>query len=108
MIPRRRTPQAKGARRTPDTLAGMEAAFGAVVIVVSILGIVAALLALASGRGAYDRIGHGPLSVEDAPAPDVEVDEVRQLVEARNARRIARGEPPLDVEQEVLKRLRDG
>jgi len=34
--------------------------------------------------------------------------EVRQLVEDRNARRAARGEPPLDVESEVAKRLRNG
>ena len=44
-----------------------------------------------------------------AAAPDRELAaEVRQLVEARNARRAARGEPPLDVESEVAKRLRNG
>jgi hypothetical protein len=32
---------------------------------------------------------------------------VRQLVEARNARRVARGQAPLDVEQEVSRRLRE-
>ena len=31
--------------------------------------------------------------------------EVRAFVEARNARRIARGQPPLDVEAEVERRL---
>jgi hypothetical protein len=31
--------------------------------------------------------------------------EVRQLVESRNARRVARGEPPLDVESEIERRL---
>jgi hypothetical protein len=42
-----------------------------------------------------------------APAADPELAaEVRQLVEARNARRVARGEPPLDVDEEVAKRLR--
>ena len=42
-----------------------------------------------------------------APAdPGLEA-EVRQLVEARNARRAARGEPPLDVEAEVSRRLRE-
>jgi hypothetical protein len=86
----------------------MEDAFGVVVIVVSIVGIVGAVIALASGGGAYDRIGRGPLSIEDTPARDGEVEEVWQLVEARNARRVARGEPPLDVEHDVLKRLRDG
>jgi hypothetical protein len=33
---------------------------------------------------------------------------VRQLVEARNARRVARGQPPLDVDAEVSKRLSKG
>ena len=43
-----------------------------------------------------------------APAADPELAaEVRQLVEARNARRVARGQPPLDVEAEVSKRLRN-
>jgi hypothetical protein len=47
----------------------------------------------------------------DAPvAPSTPIDddlraEVRALVEARNARRAARGEPPLDVEAEVERRL---
>ena len=34
-------------------------------------------------------------------------EEVRQLVVARNERRAARGEPPLDVEAEVDRQLRD-
>jgi hypothetical protein len=33
--------------------------------------------------------------------------EVRQLVEARNARRIRRGQEPLDVEEEVRRQLDD-
>jgi hypothetical protein len=33
--------------------------------------------------------------------------EVRQLVIARNERRAARGQPPLDVEAEVDRQLRD-
>ena len=43
-----------------------------------------------------------------APAADPELrDEVRTLVEARNARRVARGEEPLDVEAEIDRRLRE-
>ena len=34
-------------------------------------------------------------------------EEVRTLVEATNARRVARGEEPLDVEAEVNRRLRE-
>jgi hypothetical protein len=35
------------------------------------------------------------------------LEEVRTLVEARNARRIARGKEPLDVEAEIARQLRD-
>jgi hypothetical protein len=38
--------------------------------------------------------------------PEIEA-ELRQLVESRNARRVARGEEPLDVDAEVARRLRD-
>jgi hypothetical protein len=34
-------------------------------------------------------------------------DEVRQLVEARNARRMRQGKEPLDVEAEVERQLRE-
>lgn len=34
-------------------------------------------------------------------------DEVRQLVVARNERRLRAGEPPLDVEAEVARQLRE-
>ena len=86
----------------------MESTFAVVVIVVSLVAFAAAAIALATSRGAYDRVGRGELSVEERPGPDREVEEIRQFVEARNARRAARGEPPLDVEAEVLKRLREG
>jgi hypothetical protein len=89
-------------------------AFLIVVIGVSLLAFVAALVALATSGGSYDRIGRGGLSIGDEypepPRPLTAADleaEVRQLVEARNARRIARGEPPLEVEAEVSKRLRN-
>ena len=43
-----------------------------------------------------------------APAVDDALrDEVRQLVIARNERRARRGEPPLDVEAEVERQLRE-
>jgi hypothetical protein len=83
----------------------MEGAFAVVVIVVSVVAVAAALAALATSRGAYDRIGRGGLSVEDDAAPDRDAEEVRQLIEAGNARRVARGEPPLDVDAEVRRRL---
>ena len=83
-----------------------------VVIGVSVLALVVAVIALATSGGAYDRIGRGGLSIgEDrpmaagAPARPVSVAErdaeIRQLLEARNARRAARGEPLVDVEAEL-------
>ncbi len=86
----------------------MDDAFLIVVIGVSLLALAGAILALAATGSAYDRIGRGGLSIdEDSPSPDDDVEELRQLLAARSARRVARGEPPLDVEAEVSKRLRD-
>jgi hypothetical protein len=52
-----------------------------------------------------------PASVPSSPpgsGADAELEaEVRQLVESRNARRVERGEEPLDVDAEVARRLRD-
>jgi hypothetical protein len=87
-------------------------AFLIVVIGVSLLGFVAAVIALATSGGSYDRIGRGGLSIgEDRPelpsararpVSAAERDaEIRQLLEARNARRAARGEAPVDVEAEL-------
>jgi hypothetical protein len=68
---------------------------------------VAAIVSLVYGRGAYDRIGRSDMSFDrDATAPAAQADpfrdaEIRQLLEARNARRAARGEPPADVDAEL-------
>ncbi len=90
----------------------MDDAFLAVVVLVSVLALVGAVVALATSGGAYDRIGRGGLSIgEDRPEPQgaparpvsaAERDaEIRQYLEARNARRAARGEAPVDVEAEL-------
>jgi hypothetical protein len=83
-----------------------------VVIVIGCLGIVAAIFTLSGTSGLYDRIGKGAFSLDQpdrprGPAPgsaqalaEAEA-EIRQLVEAKSARRQARGEPPLDVEAEI-------
>jgi hypothetical protein len=86
-------------------------AFLAVVVLVSVLALVGAVIALATSGGSYDEIGRGGLSL-DEPVQRREtyadvVAEVRELVELGNARRIARGEPPLDVDAEVSRRLRE-
>jgi hypothetical protein len=86
--------------------------FGYVVIVIGCLGIVAALFTLSGTSSMYDRIGKGAFSLDQpdrprGPAPgspqaraEAEA-EIRQLVEAKSARREARGESPLDVEAEI-------
>jgi hypothetical protein len=90
----------------------MDDAFLLVVIGVSVLALVGAVIALATSGGSYDSIGRGGLSLgEDRPeAPGraprpvsaAERDaEIRQYIEARNARRAARGEAPVDVEAEL-------
>ena len=90
----------------------MDDAFLIVVIGVSLLGFVAAVIALATSGGSYDSIGRGGLSIGDerpeapgrpaAPVSTAERDaEIRQYLEARNARRAARGEAPVDVEAEL-------
>jgi hypothetical protein len=49
-----------------------------------------------------------PASQPEAEQQDAALrEEVRQLVVARNERRANRGEPPLDVEAEVDRQLRD-
>jgi len=92
----------------------MQEAFGIVIFVVVALAIVAAIWA-AWGTGAlYRQIGRGGLSLDrdddyaqrPAAAPvsrAVADEEIRQMLTARNARRVARGEAPLDVEEELAR-----
>ena len=83
----------------------MHAAFGIVVIAVSLVALVVAAVALASSGRTFDQIGRGGLSISEDPAPAIQPgerdSEVRQMLGARNARRAARGEPALDVEAEL-------
>ena len=74
--------------------------------------IVAAIVALLSLRGErYDHIGRGGLFEDEPnkrPEPPaitaaVRDEEIRQLVAAKNARRAAKGEAPLDVDQEIAR-----
>jgi hypothetical protein len=79
-----------------------------IVAVVVVAGLVGVATLLASG-GAYDHIGRSEITFDhEADLADedstLEAD-VRAFVEARNARRLARGEPGLDVEEEVKRRL---
>lgn len=96
------------------TLCAVHAAFGTVVWIVCAVGLVAAFAALAVSGKTWQELGKDRLLMDrDLPhehrggtaAGALEREtEIRQLLEARNARRLRRGEPPIDVEEE-LKRL---
>jgi hypothetical protein len=89
----------------------MDDAFIVVVVAVSLIAFVIAAFALATSRGSYDEIGRGGISVDGPERRETYADvvaEVRELVELSNAHRVARGEPPLDVDEEVSRRLREG
>jgi hypothetical protein len=85
--------------------------FAIVLFVVVGVAAVLAVWALVTSGGAYDQIGHGGMSIGDEreparrdAAPVAAADreaEIRQMLEARNARRAARGEPVTDVEAEL-------
>ncbi len=95
----------------------MQDAFGIVIFVVVGIGAVLAIVSL-FGRGRlYDDIGRGGLSIgEDrdmrpraaggavaggAVSAAERDDDIRQMLEARNARRAAQGRPTVDVEAEL-------
>ena len=99
-------------RQTVGMAVGAADAFPIVIIGVSIAAIVVAVIASLSSGGLYDRIGAGGFSMDHdettrGPAPGSPQDraeaseEIRQLVEAKSERRVARGEEPLDVEAEI-------
>jgi hypothetical protein len=89
--------------------------FGTIIIVVSIVAVlVAAVSYWGSGR-VYKGIGASDLVMEREPgggaaAPDSAEarEEIRQMLEAKSARRQARGEEPLDVEAEMQKLMAPG
>jgi hypothetical protein len=90
----------------------MKDAFGIVLFAVVALAAVAAVWAAWGSGDAYRQIGRGGLSIGDdedrparAPSGAVAASErdaeIRQMLEARNARRVARGQEPVDVEAEL-------
>jgi hypothetical protein len=86
--------------------------FGTVLIVIVLAGATAAFIAYVGVGRMYERIGKGGLSLDEPDRPpgpppgsaaaraEAEA-EIRQFVEAKSARREARGEAPLDVDAEV-------
>ena len=90
----------------------MHSTFNIVIWVVCILAVVIALGALIASRNTWEDYGKGRFTMDrDEPrggsgAELAERDEeIRQLLEARNARRLRLGKPPLDVEAEVQREI---
>jgi hypothetical protein len=101
----------------------VEGAFAIVLFVVVGLAVVGAIVSLILSGDAYGHIGRGGLSIgEDrplrpppSPAPGAPISagqaaereaDIRSMLEARNARRAARGEPVADVDAELRALLR--
>ena len=81
-------------------------------IVVVVLATLVALATFVSSGGVYDRIGKGDFALDQedrvpgpqpgsAAAQAEAAEEIRQLVEAKSARREARGESALDIDAEI-------
>jgi hypothetical protein len=83
------------------------------------VGVVMSIVFLISSENAYDQIGQGGMT-RDSEAPPESIGapppssaagraeqerEIRQMLGARSARMVARGEPALDVDAEVAKLL---
>ena len=85
-------------------------AFGTVVIVVAIVAVVVAVVSYWGSGRLYGGLGKGGLGMDhderpsSAPAGPQSAEaqeEIRQMLEAKSARREARGEAPLDLETEL-------
>jgi hypothetical protein len=85
----------------------VHSAFIIVIWAVSLLALVIAFGALIAGRKTWQDYGKGALTMDrDEPRPAglaERDDEIRQLLEARNARRERRGEAPVDVDEELAR-----
>ena len=88
----------------------MQSAFGTVVVVVCAVGVAGAVAALLLGRRVWEDYGRDHMLMERDPAGPASGssaalserdEEIRQMLEARNARRRRRGEPELNVEDEL-------
>ncbi len=88
----------------------VEDAFGTVVWIVAAVGALVALFTLVGSGRSYGQIGGGGMVRDDdaVEAGDGPADsaaeretEIRQMLQARNARRARRGEAPVDVETEL-------
>jgi hypothetical protein len=102
----------------PSLALALQSAFPIIVFAAVALSVVMSLVFLFSRGSVFDQIGEGGLNGEreaGAETPAAPPDsagaraeqelEVRQMLSARSARRVARGEAPLDVDAEVARLL---
>jgi hypothetical protein len=105
------SPPAKAGERLPGHTYGVEP-FGVVFLAIVAVGVVVAALSYLGSGKIYSGLGRTGLSLDEpemrpgpapgSPAATAEArEEVRQMLEAKSARRERRGEEPLDVEAEV-------
>ena len=91
---------------------GVESTFETVLWVIVILATIAAFIAFVGAGAVYDRIGKGNFALDQpdrpagpqpgsAAANAEAAAEIRQMVEAKSARREARGEAALDIDAEI-------
>ncbi|HEX6583263.1 MAG TPA: hypothetical protein VF056_06630 [Thermoleophilaceae bacterium] len=81
-------------------------AFGTILIVVSLLAVVIAAVSYWGSGRIYSGLGRGDLELErDRPVPAASAaeaqEEIVQMLQAKSARRVARGEEPIDIDAEV-------
>lgn len=86
----------------------MQDAFGTLVFVVAAVGAIVAVITLAGTARSYRQIGGGGLTHDSdaagATGADAERDEeIRQMLDARNARRERRGEAPVGLDAELAR-----
>jgi hypothetical protein len=87
-------------------------AFGTVLIVLALVAVVVAVASYWGSGRLYSGLGKGSLGMDrDERGPTVAAgpqsaeaqEEIRQMLEAKSARREARGEAPLDIESELAR-----
>jgi hypothetical protein len=90
--------------------------FGTLLVLIVLIALPIAAVLFVGAFGLLEQLGRGELSIEEAPLSSPKPvaskagrmereEEIRQLVQARHDRQRARGEQPVDVEQEVRRLL---
>ena len=90
--------------------------FGTALLLIVLVVLPIAAVMFAGAFGLLDQLGRGGMSIDDVPVPPSpplqtpagrfeREEEIRQLVQARHDRQLARGQQPVDVDAEVERLL---